>query len=140
MKNKIILLSVLAILLGLVLGCSSLNPFSGGSKSTDKSASTKPDGEKSTSDEVIEAVVVEKTGVPECDDLIDFISSQAQSSDDNYVAKATREFMFNRIREALRKSIEEDKNKPEELAKKCTEYKTQLETYKAKEDEEKGSQ
>jgi hypothetical protein len=138
MKNKFILLTTLSILLLLVLGCGSLNPFSGGSETPKTGDSkTKESGDKTTSDKVVDEVMPEKTGVEECDDLMAYIAKQSQSKDDNYVTRASREFIMNRIRESLRKSIEEDKNNPEELAKKCKEFKTQLETYKEKEDAEK---
>ncbi len=127
MKNKIVLSSVFSLMLFVVLGCGWISPFE--SSETSKSS----DG-KSTSDKAIEAVIVEKTGVPECDELMVYISQLARSPDDNYVTKATREFFLNRIREGIRKNVEENKNNPEEMAKHCKEYKTQLETYKKEED------
>lgn len=135
MKNKIVVFAVSFIMLFAVLGCSSINPF-GGSTETPKTGDTKTE-EKSTVDKTIDAVVVEKTGVQECDELMAYVSQLAQSPDDNYVTKATREFFLNRIRENIRKSVEENKGKPEELAKNCKEYKTQLETFKAEEDSKK---
>lgn len=140
MKNKSVFLAVFTILLAVVLGCGGLNPFGGGSKPAKSGdpASSKP--VDPAAGEPDAPVVVEKTGVKECDELMDLIARQAQSKDDNYITKSAREFFLNRIRESLRKSIEEQKGKPEELAKKCTEFKTQLETYKAREDEKKESQ
>jgi hypothetical protein len=132
MKNKIVLCVVLAMMLVVVLGCGWINPFSGSSESP-QTGDSKTDG-KSTSDKALESVIVEKTGVPECDELMSYISRLAQSPDDNYVAKATREFFLNRIRESIRKNVEENKNDPEQMAKHCKEYKTQLETYKQEED------
>lgn len=141
MKNKFILLTTLSILILLVLGCGSLNPFGGSSDSskTENSKTSRSD-DKTTTDKVVDEVMPEKTGVEECDDLMAYIAKQSQSKDDNYVTRASREFIMNRVRESLRKSIEENKNDPKELAKKCKEYKTQLETYKEKEDAEKGEQ
>ncbi|MEZ5425910.1 MAG: hypothetical protein R2747_06585 [Pyrinomonadaceae bacterium] len=132
MKHKFAILTTTLILLIPVLGCSFLNPFSGHSDSGSGSGSnpSNPGGKD-------EPVIVEKTGVKECDELMDFIAAQQDTKDDNYVTKSAREFFFNRIREALRKSVEDNKNNPEELAKKCKEFKTQLETYKAREDEQK---
>lgn len=131
MKNKIVLCAVSLIMLFMVLGCSWISPFSG--SETSKSGDSKT-AEKSTSDTVIESVLVEKTGVAECDELMSYISELAKSQDDDYVTKATREFILNRIRESIRKNVEENKGNPEEMAKNCKEYKTQLETYKAEED------
>jgi hypothetical protein len=136
MKNRFILLAAISLLLMAVLGCSWINPFSGSSE-TPKTVDSKTTEEKSTSDKAIESVIVEKTGIPECDELRDYISELAKSKDDNYVTKATREFFLNRISESIRKNIEENKDKPEELAKNCKEYKTQLETFKKDEDSKK---
>ena len=125
----------------LVLGCGSLNPLGSKSKSTDGGNSKSPaSGETSSTDSSDEPVIIEKTGVQKCDELMDFIAQQSQSKDDNYVSRAAREFFFNQIREGLRKSIEEQKGKPEELAKKCNDFKKQLETYKAREDAKKDDQ
>src|SRR5687768_5746196 len=107
MKNKIVLCIVFAMLLVVVLGCGWLNPF-GGSSDSPKTGDSKTE-EKSASDTAIEAVIVEKTGVAECDELMSYISELAKSPDDNYVTKATREFFLNRIRESIKQSVEENK-------------------------------
>lgn len=131
MKNKFILISAVSILLLVVLGCGWLNPFGKSSSTNSGDAKT---GESSTSDTAIESVIVEKTGVPECDELSAYFSQLISSKDEGYVAKATREFIINRYREAIRESIEKNKENPEKLAKLCKEYKTQLETFKKDED------
>ncbi len=133
MKNRFILLAAISLLLIVIMGCSWISPFSGSSE-TPKKGDSKTTEEKSTSDKAIESVTVEKTGIPECDELRDSISQLAQSKDEDYLTKAAREIILNRIQESVRKSIEENKDKPEELAKKCKEYKVQLDTYKNKED------
>lgn len=138
MKNKLVLYAVFLILLVSVLGCGWISPFGGSSDSTN-SGDAKT-GETSTVDDTIDAVIVEKTGVAECDELMAYISQLAKSEDDNYVTKATREFFLNRIREGIRKNVEENKGNPEEMAKHCKEYKTQLETYKKEEDAKKQNQ
>ncbi len=132
MKNKIVFCIVFVMMLVVVLGCSWISPF-GGSSESPKTGDSKTE-EKSTSDKAIESVIVEKTGVAECDELMSYISELAKSPDDNYVTKATREFFLNRIRESIKQNVEENKGKPEELAKNCKEYKIQLETYKKEED------
>ncbi len=132
MKNKLTAMFVSLIFLALVLGCSSINPFAG---KTDSSKSS-----DSTTDSGLESVIVEKTGVPECDELSAYVSKLMSSKDEGYVAKATREFILNRYREGIKKSLEENKDNPEKLAKYCKEYKTQLESYKKDEDEKKEAQ
>jgi hypothetical protein len=135
MKNKFVLIAAFSILVLAVLGCGWLNPFGKSSESAKKGdAKTE---ETSTSDSAIDSVIVEKTGVPECDELSAYISKLMSSKDEGYVAKATREFIINRYREAIKESIEKNKENPEKLAKLCTEYKTQLETFKKDEDAKK---
>lgn len=138
MKNKIVLFAALFMLLFAVLGCSWINPF-GGSSETPKTGDAKTE-EKSTSDKVIESTLTEKTGVAECDELRDYISKLAQSKDDDYVTKATREVILNRVMEGIKRSVEENKNNPEELAKLCKDYKAQLERFKTEEDTKKAEQ
>lgn len=128
-----------AVLLFLSIGCGSLNPIgsdsgsSDGARSSDSAASEEGDIDT-------DEVMPEKTGVPECDELMAFIARESRTADDNYWTKAAKEFALNRVREGLRKSIEENKNDKEELAKKCKEFKTQLDSYKEKEDSEGASE
>jgi hypothetical protein len=135
MKNRFVLFAAIALLVLAVVGCGWLNPF-GKSSSSSKGDDAKT-GESSTSDSAIESVIVEKTGVPECDELSAYFSKLVSSKDEGYVAKATREFIINRYREAIRESIEKNKENPEKLAKLCKEYQTQLETFKKDEDAKK---
>lgn len=135
MKNKFLLLTAILLLLFVALGCGWLNPFGNGSGSS-KSGDSKT-GETSGSDSAIDSVIVEKTGVPECDELSAYVSQLISSKDEGYVAKATREFIINRYREAIKQSIDENKNDKEKLAKWCKDYKTELETFKKDEDSTK---
>lgn len=136
MKNKRVILIVCLIFLSSILGCRFYNPLS---KSSDESNSAKPRN-KDVSERVIDKTVgEERIGVPECDELLDFFADQTRTKDDNYIVKATREFYFNKIRESIRKDLEENKdnpNKKAEMAKNCRDYKAQLDKYKAEEDKE----
>lgn len=135
MKNKFALLSVILILLISVLGCSFYNPLS---KSSADSSNTAVVQDKSLSDKTIDAAVGdEKIGVPECDEVVDFFAAESRSKDDNYLTKATRQYVFNKIREQFKESIKENKDDTAKLAKECKEYKKQLDKYKAEEDANK---
>lgn len=121
-----------------VLGCSSINPFSDKGKSSSPTASN-----KSLTDKGVDTVVGdETTGVPECDEVMDMIAAEANNPDDGYIVKATKALFLNKIKESIRKSIEENKNKngTADLAKTCTDYKKQLEKYKAEEEAKKKKQ
>ncbi len=135
MKNKFIVVIVCTVLLGAVLGCSSINPFSDkGKKSSPTSAN------KTLTDQGVDTVVGEETtGVPECDEVMDMIAAETNNPDDNFVTKAIKATFLNKIKESIKKSIEDSKNKngTVDLAKTCTDFKKQLEKYKAEEEQKK---
>jgi hypothetical protein len=119
------------------MGCSSLNPFSSQPETT--KTNTKPanqaNKEKSLDEKAIDTVVGdEKIGVPECDELLESLAAQSESPDEGYVAKAARQFFLNKIRESIKKSIEENKNDKVKLAKDCKDAKAELDKYKAAEE------
>ncbi len=131
MKNKFGLLAVVSIFTILILGCSYYNPMSGSSNGENTAANR----DKSLSEKTIDATVgEERIGVPECDEVLDFFAEQTKSKDDNYLTRATREYVFNKIRQEFKKSIEENKGDTVKMAKECREYKKQLDKYKAEED------
>lgn len=120
MKNRFAFLTSLAILAMLVLGCSSINPFS-----------SEGAGGKSTSDKAVDTVVGEsKIGVPECDEVMDELTKEMNSPDDNFVTKAIKATVLNRIKDGIRESVEQNKSDKVEMAKTCKEFKAQLEKYK----------
>ena len=65
------------------------------------------------------------------------LSAEANNPDDNFVTKAIKATVLNKIKESIKKSVEENKNDKVELAKNCREFKTQLEKYKAEEETKK---
>ena len=105
-----------------VLGCG----FTG---SSDKSGSN-----RTLQDDVVDTAVGEsKIGVPECDEVIDMITTEMNNPDDNFAVKAIKATFLNRIKDGIRESVEKNKSDTVELAKTCKEFKTQLEKYKAEE-------
>lgn len=123
MKNRFAFLTSLAILTMLVLGCSSINPFS-----------SEPAGSgngKSTTDKVVDTAVGEsKIGVPECDEVMDELTKEMNNPDDNFVTKAIKATVLNRIKDGIRENVEQNKSDKVEMAKTCKEFKAQLEKYK----------
>lgn len=136
MKNKFGAAFVFSVLLISVFGCSSYNPLAGNSDAPSNSNSKSANANKlSLTDRTIESTVGgTTTGVVECDELLEMISESSKNQDDDYVSKATREFFLNRIRDSVRKSLEENKTDKKQTAKNCTDYKKQLEKFKAEED------
>jgi hypothetical protein len=134
MKNKNAFLMTILILLTLILGCSFYNPLSDSANNANLPITKDKDLSEKTADQTTQE---EKIGIPECDELLDFLADQTKSEDDNFVTKGFREYYLNTIREALKKSIEENKNDPTEMAKECKKLKAQLDKYKAQEESKK---
>lgn len=122
------------ILLTLILGCSFYNPLSDSANNANLPITKDKDLSEKTADQTTQE---EKIGIPECDELLDFLADQTKSEDDNFITKGFREYYLNTIREALKKSIEENKNDPTEMAKECKKLKAQLDKYKAQEESKK---
>lgn len=126
-----------------VLGCGSLNPFS--SKPETTKTNTKPanqanqaNKEKPLDQQAIDTVVgEEKIGIPECDEVFDELTRETEGSDEGYLVKAARAYFYNKIRESIKKSLEENKNDPAKMARECKQYKVELDKYKAAEEEKK---
>lgn len=131
MKNKISLSIVGAIFLVSVLGCSSINPFSGPDKSANSPSGAK---DKTITDKAVDKTVGKsKIGVPECDEVVDAIEAELNNSEDDFVTKAVKATVLNRIIDNIKQSVEENKSDTVELAKTCKEFKTQFDKYKAEE-------
>ena len=127
MKNRTSLVVVLLILGVAGLGCSSMNPFSGSKESG-------PASNKSLTDKGVDVTVGRsKIGVPECDEVMDLVEAELNNPDDNFVTKAVKATVLNRIKDGIRESVEQNKNDTVELAKTCKEFKVQFEKYKAEE-------
>lgn len=121
MRNKFILPITISILLILILSCGYYNPLQSDSNFDNKSLSEKT---------VDKTIGEEKIGISECDELIEDLAKQSKNDTDDFVTKAGKEIVLNKIRQSLKQSIEKNKSDKEKLAKDCREYKRQLEKYK----------
>jgi hypothetical protein len=130
MRNQLSFVIILLILLTVGLGCSTINPFSG-------SKDSGPASNKSLTDKGVDVTVGRsKIGVPECDEVMDLIEAELNNQDDNFVTKAVKATVLNRIKDGIRDSVEKNKGKKQdtvELAKTCKEFRVQFEKYKAEE-------
>jgi len=124
MNNNLSTIAAFLILLILVLGCSFYNPLAGSSNSGSSQ-------NKDLSERAIDSTIgEEKIGIPECDEIIDFFADQSKSEDEDFVTKAARGYAMNKIRESLKKSLEENKADTAKMAKECRDFKKQLDKYK----------
>lgn len=93
---------------------------------------------KTLTDKAVDITVgEEKIGVPECDQIISDIKAQANNTEDDYVTKAAKQFVINKITESLKKSLEENKNNPQQLAKDCKDFRAQMDKFKTEEENKK---
>ena len=133
MKNIIGLSFTLTILVVAVIGCSSINPLAG----KDKKTTTPTPSNKSLTDKTVDDVVDEKIGIPECDEVMDMMTAEANNPDDGYIVKAGKAMFFNSIKQKIKQSIEENKNDKTEVAKQCRDFKVKLDKYKGEEEKNK---
>ena len=140
MKNKFGLGFSISILFISILGCSSYNPLAGRSDAPNNNSKQAKSEDKSLTDTAIESTVGgTTTGIAECDKLLNSLSEQSKNQNDDYVSKATREFFLNRIRDSVKKSLEENKNDKVEAAKNCAVFQRQLTKFKAEENTKKSA-
>lgn len=129
MKNKVNGLIVLILTVWLVSGCGLVETIQktvSGDKNN--SSGTTTSSNKSVTDRTIEQIADgETTGVPECDEVIKIFSDQMENKDDNWAAKATKNFVLGQIKKSFRKTLVENKNDNVKLAEQCRDYKVQLE-------------
>ncbi len=127
MKNRFTTILACALLVAVVLGCSAINPFS--EKPAGNTASN-----KTLTDKAVDTTVgEEKIGIPECDEVMDLLTAEANNPDDNFIIKAAKGVFINKIKETIRTSVEENKTDKTQLAKDCKQAKAELEKYKAEE-------
>ncbi|MBL8182170.1 MAG: hypothetical protein JNL64_11250 [Blastocatellia bacterium] len=135
MKNLFSFTLVLLVVVFVALGC---NWSFGDSKSSETNTSKSTpstNSNKTLTDKGVDAVVGEgKIGVPECDEVIDLLTAEANNPDDNFVTKAAKQMFYNKIKEAIKTNIEENKTDKAEMAKNCKEFKTQLDNFKSTQD------
>ncbi|MEO6655570.1 MAG: hypothetical protein ABIO36_05765 [Pyrinomonadaceae bacterium] len=131
MKNLLAILFLLSV----GLGCGMVDRIQ---KTYTGPANT--NSNKTLTDKGVDTVVGDATtGVPECDEVMEMLAAEANNPDDNFVTKAIKATFLNKIKGSLKKSIDENKNKngTADLAKTCTDFKRQLEKYKAEEEKKK---
>jgi len=128
MKRGIESILIVVAVLAFGLGCGTVTEMLPGSEPAKSDSASNPLTNPET-------VLRDKTGVPECDAVIDFLADQSKTQDDNYVTRAAKEFFFNKIRQSIKESVERNKNNPKELAKDCGDFKKQLDAQLASQKE-----
>ncbi|MCO6511623.1 MAG: hypothetical protein J5I65_12610 [Aridibacter famidurans] len=124
MKNRFALLSVLALLLLVVLGCGLGGLVgSGDSESGSGDSSSTSDG---SSDSGSSAGDLVKVGIPECDEFAQYINEQSETiGEDSWAARAIVEMykqsIFRGLKESVEKMNDEEKAKMADTCKQAFE-------------------
>ena len=138
MKNKFVIV-ISVVLLFVVLGCGISDQIQKAVEdkpANSSSNSTSPDN-KSIGDQTTENILREKTGVAECDELLDWLADQTKGNDDNFISKGVKEYFVNKIRQSIKDSIQQNQNDKEKMAKECKEIKQQIDNQKTQEESNK---
>jgi hypothetical protein len=131
MKNNITILAALFLLLTVGIACSFLdNVTSGGNSSNGAGNSTTNSTDPNAA---------AKTGVAECDDLIDLLNRDKSDPNDNFVTRKIKEYAIDFAKESIKKNIEENKGDKQKIADGCKEAKEEYLKNKEKNNQNQNS-
>ncbi len=123
MKNNFAIILAAALLLATILGCSSINPFS--------SKSNKTNSNQTLTEKALDTAVPDEVlGLAECDEVMKMLTAEANNPDDNFAQKAAKRIFANKVKDGIKRTIDEHKGDKAELAKTCKAFKLQIQKYK----------
>ena len=129
MRNKLI---SIVILLPLAFGCGLLDRAKKAAESTPSNSNVAAipvnvNSNKSLTETAVDAAVGEKkTGIVECDEVMDLLVAQADNPDDSFVTKAVKKTALTTFRDHVKKSLDQSNVDKKELQKFCTEFRDNL--------------
>jgi hypothetical protein len=127
MANRLFLLAVILIA-GLGCGIADRVQRAVSNEPAANSVTANVNANKTLTDRAVDtAVGNQKIGIPECDEAMDILEAQANDPNDNFVTKAVKKTALNTFRDQLKKSLEDNKTDPQEVAKFCKEFRDNLE-------------
>ena len=141
MINKLFLL---AIILAGTLGCGIMERVRESRSNTANTAAA--DSNKTITDRAVDSAVgSSRIGIPECDEVMDLVQAELDNSDDNFVTKAVKATVLNRIKDGIREGVEKNRNSNskkdvEEMGKTCGEFRKQFDKYKSEQQAKEGNQ
>jgi len=119
MKNKFTILTAIFLLLTIGFGCSYIDSLKSGETpaNTSNPANTSSNSTTNSANPNDSA----KTGVAECDELIELLDKDQRNPDDNFLSRKIREYAIDFAKESIKKNIEENKGDKTKIAKGCRE-------------------
>ena len=106
MKNKFTVLPAILLVLTVGFGCSFIQKATTGGSDNSSNSAVNPNDSA-------------KTGVAECDELLDLINNDQKNPDDNFVTRKIREYAIDFAKETIKKNIEENKGDKQKIADGC---------------------
>ncbi len=134
MRNTFAASLCAAILFFAVLGCGSVNPFAESGKSNTPANRPGSSAIQTNTNTIANAnanLEVGKTGVRECDELVDSLAIHTDNPDDNFAVRAAKNYAMRSIRDSVKQAIEDNKNNLSELTRRCQDIKRELDGAKA---------
>lgn len=110
MKNNITIIAALFLLLTVGFGCGYINTGSSNSATPSNSA---------------DANATAKTGVAECDELIDLLNKDKSDPNDDFVTRKIKEYAIDFAKESIKKNIDENQGDKTRIAQGCKEARTE---------------
>lgn len=123
MKNKITILTALFILLTVGFGCSVVDQFRSGGTNTPNVSNSNTATVSNTN--TADPNAVAKTGVAECDELIDILDKDRQNPEDGFIARKVREVAIDLAKETIKTNIEQNQGDKVRIAQGCREAKNE---------------
>ncbi len=125
-----------AILCFAVLGCGSINPFAESGKSNTPANRPGSSAIQTNTNTIANTnananLEVGKTGVRECDELVDSLAIHTDNPDDNFAVRAAKNYAMRSIRDSVKQAIEDNKNNLSDLTRRCQDIKLELDRAKA---------
>lgn len=137
MKDRISIFFALIIVIFVALGCNLTERLQKSVTGDEKTSSQGTNDNRSIVDKTIDvAVDDESTGVPECDQAMktidDEITRETAKSDDSWIVRGTRRFMFTEMKKGLRNAIKENENdansnlNKQKIAETCSDFQKKI--------------
>jgi len=129
MRNTLAAFLSAAALFAAVLGCGSINPFNESGKTdtpANRPASNSVQTNSNTGTSPNANIEVGKTGVRECDELVDSLAIHTDNPDDNFAVRAAKNYAVSSIKGSVKQAIEDNKSNLGEMTKRCQDIKREL--------------
>lgn len=127
MKTELGITAVLAALLAFLTGCSLIKPSSPNGKTNNNQTLT----EKAIDTAIPDAAV----GIPECDEIMKMLTDQANDPNDNFAQKTAKRMFANKVKDGIKRTVDEHKGDNTEIAKTCKAFKVQIQRFRELEGE-----